>query len=196
LPLGKTPTAEELRRVEATGRLREAMTQMFHAKARPAAEKLREIVSGFATALKERPEPYYTLGLMVEMYTLPGSERAENKLRTSLEGVAWDMDDEASEVFRRFVMELDNEKQTPHSLGLDLYFFYSNYRLLSAEAKRLARVVDMSQDLQLPVEVIEPMFKDWQRLDLELTSRLREVLASTELANLRDDFEERITKWS
>jgi hypothetical protein len=190
LPKGKQPTRAEQERQAATRKVKDALTQLFHARARPAATKLREIVSSFAEELKGRPEPFPTCGMFTDLYVVREFERAEIKLRRALEGILWDWKEiqkPESEGLRRRIYEMDVEKQTAHDLGLEFYLYYSDYQILHLMAERLALILGIDPENN-------DRFAEWRKLDEGLTSRLRDVLAYPELASFRDDFEERIKR--
>jgi hypothetical protein len=189
LPLEKLPSAAEEERLASTRRVRDALIQLFHAKGKPAAESLRGLITELAAALRDQPEPSFTVGMLANTYIISEAERAQDKLRSKLEGFLW-KDVESGEYVElaRTVSERELTKQTPNGLGTQFFDFYFNYRLLIPMATRLAGIigVDPSQDSR---------FIEWRRLDGEFTSRLREVTALPELASLRADFEEVIKKW-
>ena len=88
------------------------------------------------------------------------------------------------QTLRRFLYELDVKKKTAHELGLEFSFYYADYRFLLHIARRLALILGVNPDY-------DERFTEWRKLDEELTSQLRDVLALPELASFRDDFE----KW-
>jgi hypothetical protein len=188
LAKAKQSTRAEQQQQAATRKVKDELTHLFHARAHPAARKLREIVSSLTEELKRRPEPFATSGLLAEAYALPNWERTEGRLRRALEGPLWDeMQKPENEALRRFMYEMDIEKQTAHDLGLEFFFYYSDYRFLLFIARRLAPILEINPDH-------DERFVGWRKLDEELTSRLRDVLAFPELASFRDDFEKWITK--
>lgn len=188
-PKTRTP-AEEARR-EATRQIKSEMTQLFHAKARPAVSRIRDILGGLATEMQERPNPYFTTGQMVETHLLRGIEEQESKLRRVLEGVFWE-EREKGELgaLDAFIAERDLDKQKPDDFGHEFYLYYGDYRILWAFVMRLSTMLD--KDIEQ-----DSRYLAWQGLDYELTTRLRELLArNPALVGFRADFEDMINRKS
>jgi hypothetical protein len=158
--------------------VKNALTELLHARARPSAVRLRGIVAGFADRLKEMPDPYYTVGQLVQLHWVKKSEREEGTLRGELEGFTWDMKD-ADDDFKKFVRDMDAEKQTPGALHWAFFRYYTDYKILLAGARRLARLLDV--DLTTHTDFLE-----WRRLDDALSVQLRDVAARHEMAGLRE----------
>jgi hypothetical protein len=102
LPKTKQPTLAEQDQQAATRKVKDALTHLFHARARPAARKLRGIVSSLTEELKGRPEPLATSGMLTEVYALRDWERAEAKLGRALEGSLWDWEEMQEPKIRLF----------------------------------------------------------------------------------------------
>lgn len=174
--------AATLAKVEETRKVKDALTELFHARLKQAVSQLRGITTAYADELEKRPDPYLTLGQLVQLHWVAHSERGEGNLRRVLEGVMWDWP-EASASSRRFVYDMDVRRQEPSDLHWALYFYYVEYRILLAGTKRLARLleVDLARDER---------FARWGKLDDELTSELRTILARSEMASLRTMLED------
>lgn len=168
-------------RIASTRKVKDALTQLFHARAKQAVGQLRSVSKAFAEELESRPDPYHTCGQLASLYLVGNSERGDGKLRNVLEGISWDMKD-ASESLGRRIYEMDVRRQKPGDLHWAFYSYHADYQLLLAGTKRLAALleVDLSADSR---------FVQWQRLDDDFTSKLRDVLAMPEMADLRDMLE-------
>jgi hypothetical protein len=181
----KQPPERDLAKEEEmanTRRVKDALTELFHARMKQAVAQLRGITTTLAADLEALPEPHHTVGQLVRLHWVDSSARGEGKLRTTLEGLMWD-DPKASASLRQFVYERDIERQSTSELHWEFYLFYVDYRILVAATQRFARLAEV--DL-----ASNPQFVEWQRLDDALTIRLRDVIAKPEMAGLRERLEE------
>ncbi|MPZ16051.1 MAG: hypothetical protein GEU73_16795 [Chloroflexi bacterium] len=179
----RTPQEEE--RLNETREVRDALTQLLHARCRPAVQKLVALCQDLVGVLQERGEPAFSLGLLTEMYPLMEIEHAERKLRRRLEGVFWDETEHVE--LARFARDMDLEKQSASQLALDFFFYFVEYERLYWWVKRFAQILSIdSED--------DRRFNDWRRLHEQVVDQLREILARPELGSLRDDFEKHIAE--
>ena len=188
-PLRRLPEQRELTETEKAEResarlVRETLNQLFHAAMKPSGRELRRVLSSLSAQFRAKPEPYVTFADVVDLFVEDNLERGGTKVRAALEGTLWREREENPEYeqLARLAADLDLEKMKTADFALPVLDLYRTYRLDLRLAERLARLLQLdpkTDDAFLPL----------READKHLTSRLREVLALSELATFREDFE-------